>query len=61
MKAPFVVAAIAAALMLAGCTAQDEATVWTQQVDTPNGPVTCVLYDGYKSGGVSCNWASDTP
>ena len=27
-----------------------------EQVPTPDGEVTCVLYGQYGSGGISCNW-----
>ena len=30
--------------------------VRVEQVVTPEGEVTCVIYEGFKSGGVTCDW-----
>lgn len=58
-----------AALSLTGCMSEapgaptkgyapDEQPTYVrvEQVVTPEGEVTCVIYEGYKSGGVTCNW-----
>lgn len=55
-----------AALGLTACAAQDpntpteaptgDAYIEYQQVVTPSGTVPCLVYVGYKQGGLSCDW-----
>lgn len=26
------------------------------QVDTPNGPVDCIIWDGTRAGNITCDW-----
>ena len=49
------------ALGLAGCSAESEAATNTDVsgivVPLPDGgSVTCVVYEGYKAGGITCDW-----
>lgn len=55
----------AAALLLAGCaTPVGEQTnagvaghgVTYVEVETPAGPVPCLIYDSYRAGGLDCDW-----
>ncbi|WP_263729998.1 hypothetical protein [Cellulomonas sp. SG140] len=63
--------AAAAALGLAGCGSAGDGSTPAQHVEGLEGAdvapvvvelagghsVTCVVYDGYKSGGISCDWS----
>ena len=49
------------ALGLAGCSAESEAATNTDVsgIVVPlldGGSVTCVVYGGYKAGGITCDW-----
>ena len=49
------------ALGLAGCSAESEAATNTDVsgIVVPlldGGSVTCVVYEGYKAGGITCDW-----
>lgn len=62
--------AAVAALVLTGCgQSHDEETQEgdTQGryevivVDTEQGPVECVVWDGFRAGGIDCNFIAPTP
>ncbi len=48
-------------LGLTGCRSDnagyDDEGWRSENIATPNGSVTCVLYDGYDGDSISCNWA----
>jgi hypothetical protein len=52
------------ALGLTGCSKWDNNEGYkdkgwsSQNIATPNGTVTCVLFDGYDGDSISCDWNS---
>lgn len=58
---------VTAAAALTGCASGptapgavkdgNSAEVWTGSVETSAGAVDCVFYEGYKAGGIQCDWA----
>lgn len=71
MKKVLTIAAVVAALALTGCassadldsvdedTGNSSSSLYERTVDLSDGrTVTCVIYDDYRMGGVSCDWGN---
>lgn len=61
MKAPYVVSAIVAAVALAGCsgsTTGDGSAVEQFDRVIDGKTVHCIFVDGYKNGGLWCDWTA---
>jgi len=60
IKTLAVAGALIGTLALTGCGSNREGVNdkgWSSQnIGTPNGTVTCVLFDGYDGDTISCDW-----
>lgn len=56
---------VVALLVLAACNPEEgsdvaqrlaEERTWYVEIDTPQGQIPCIIYDGGYDGGISCDW-----
>lgn len=58
-----IIGGLAAGMLLAGCSKSPEpgnigGTYEVTHVKVDERDVTCVVWDGYNAGGISCDWVS---